>query len=65
MSGERYSVTGLVGTSAPHLKEYARNAGAEDRERAWILTPWDTWEPNPYYQGPPVRHPEDDGDEYD
>jgi hypothetical protein len=42
------------------FKEYARNAGAERPEQAWILTPWDTWEPNPHYRGPAVRHPEDD-----
>lgn len=40
--------------------EYAHNAGMDDPGRAWILTPWDTWEANPCYQGPPVRHPEDD-----
>lgn len=39
--------------------EYARNVGAEDQSRAWILTNWDTWEPNPFYVGPVVRHPED------
>lgn len=58
----RFSVTGLVGTSAPHLREYAYNAGMHEPERAWICTPWDTWEPNPFYKGPPVRHPEDDSD---
>lgn len=60
----RLSVTGLVGTSAPHLREFARNAGHEHPEQAWILTPWDTWEKNPAYSGPPVRHPEDDADCY-
>lgn len=63
MNDHRLSVTGLVGTSAPHLREFARNAGAEQPDRAWILTPWDTWEPNPFYSGPPVRHPEDDYDD--
>ena len=40
--------------------EYARNAGREYAGRQWILTPWDTWERNPYYHGPEQRHPEDD-----
>ena len=45
--------------------EYARNAGAEDPERAWIITPWDVWMANPHYSGPPVPHPEsDDHDEF-
>lgn len=39
--------------------EYARNAGSDSPGEAWILTPWDTWEPNPAYRGPKVRHPED------
>ena len=42
------------------FREYARNAGAEDTGAAWILTPWDTWEANPHYKGPPARHPEED-----
>lgn len=45
-------------------REYARFHGAVETDRAWILTPLDTWERNPFYKGPPVRHPEDDrGDE--
>lgn len=40
--------------------EYAANAGAEQPDRQWILTPWDTWERNPRYSGPEQRHPEDD-----
>ncbi len=40
--------------------EYAANAGAESADREYILTPWDTWEVNPYYRGPRGPHPEDD-----
>ena len=43
--------------------EYARNVGAMQPERAWILSDRDVWYPNPAYQGPPVRHPEDDADD--
>ena len=46
------------------LAQYAAAYGEADPTRAWVLTPYDTWERNPYYQGPPVRHPEDDQDAY-
>ena len=49
-----------LATYAEAFKEYARNAGQEAPEQAWILTPWDTWERNPAYSGPPQRHPEDE-----
>lgn len=49
-----------LATPSEARAEYARNAGREDTGRAWILTPWDTWEANPFYHGPAVRHPEDD-----
>lgn len=38
----------------------ASEIGAEHPERAWVLTDRDVWYANPYYSGPPVRHPEDD-----
>lgn len=49
-----------IATPSEARAEYARNAGADDPSRCWILTPWDTWEKNPHYRGPAVRHPEDD-----
>ena len=45
------------------VAQYAAAYGAEDTSRAWILSPFDTWEPNPYYVGPPVPYP--DADESD
>jgi len=42
------------------LSQYASAHGADDAEAAWVLTPFDTWERNPYYTGAPVPHPEDD-----
>jgi hypothetical protein len=42
------------------FRQYAYIYGAEDPTSAWILTPYDTWERNPFYVGPAVRHPEDD-----
>ena len=40
------------------LREYGRNVGAQREEQPWILTPYDTWERNPYYTGEPVPCPE-------
>lgn len=45
------------------LSQYAGVYGAEDVTREWILSPYDTWHKNPYYVGPPGRHPEDDFDD--
>lgn len=41
------------------VRQYASAYGAEQPDSAWILSPYDTWERNPFYNGPPVRHPED------
>lgn len=40
-------------------REYARNAGSERPEQAWILTDYDVWVENPNYTGEPQPHPED------
>ncbi len=45
---------------AEACREYAREHGAQHPDHAWILTPFDTWEPNPSYHGPAVPHPEED-----
>lgn len=50
----------VVATYSEAMSEYARNAGVDDPEREWILTPWDTWHRNPTYTGPRGPHPEDD-----
>lgn len=42
------------------IQEQRQIFGAENPEKAWILTGWDTWETNPYYVGPPQPHPEYD-----
>lgn len=47
------------------VNQYAAVYGAEDTESAWILSPFDSWERNPHYRGPAVRHPEDDSDLFD
>ncbi len=56
---------GGLATPNDARREYASNAGYENKDRQWILTPWDTWEQNPYYSGPPQRHPEADYDDED
>lgn len=40
-------------------REFAHNVGAEKPDVEWLLTDFDTWERNPYYQGEPGPHPED------
>ena len=52
-------------TDAEWDRAAAAERGAADPSRAWILTDRDVWHQNPYYQGPPVRHPEDDQDDDD
>ena len=47
-----------LATPSDACREYARNAGHDHPESPWILTPWDTWERNPAYQGPAVPHPD-------
>lgn len=47
------------------MGEYAAVVGAEEPNRAWILTDYDVWVRNPHYHGPAVPHPEDDRDERD
>jgi hypothetical protein len=47
-----------LATPADACREYAATVGAEYPAHAWILTDYDTWEPNPHYQGKPVPHPE-------
>ena len=49
-----------LATPTDARREYAHNAGAMFQDREWVLSPWDTWEPNPYYRGPKGPHPEDD-----
>ena len=52
-----------MATPAEACREYAWNVGSERPEQAWILTNYDSWEPNPYYHGPSVPHPEMDSGE--
>lgn len=49
-----------IATPQEACQEFARNFGQQHQNWAWVLTDFDTWERNPYYQGPPQPHPEDD-----
>lgn len=40
------------------VAQYAQVHGEDKPGAAWILSPFDTWEPNPAYAGPPQPHPE-------
>ena len=44
-------------------KAEAEAYGAYHPDEAWILNDFDVWFKNPYYNGPPVRHPEEDNHE--
>lgn len=49
-------------TFADRVDHAAYVAGAENTDVAWILSDRDVWYANPYYVGPPVPHPEYEGD---
>lgn len=48
----------MLATESEAIQEYALNVGHDNPDQAWILTPFDVWQPNPFYQGPKVPHPE-------
>jgi hypothetical protein len=49
-----------LATESDAMREYAYTVGAVRCDLAWICTNYDTWVPNPYYDGPEQPHPEDD-----
>ena len=58
-----YDAIDRAATNSEAVAEYARNAGADHPDRAWLLHDWDVWVSNPHYRGPPVPHPESDDEE--
>jgi hypothetical protein len=42
------------------VRQYTYVIGGQCPDRAWILSPYDTWEANPFYIGEPQPHPEED-----
>lgn len=53
-----------IATTHEAINEWAANVGYEDcyKDRAWILSNYDTWERNPYYTGPEQLHPEEEAE---
>jgi len=41
------------------IREWVWIVGAERPDQQWLLTDYDSWEPNPHYHGPDQGHPED------
>lgn len=48
----------MQATISDAVNEYTVNVGRECLDDQWILSPYDSWELNPFYSGPNQRHPE-------
>lgn len=48
----------MLATKTAACREYAGNVGHNRPLCQWILSDYDTWEPNPFYIGPDQGHPE-------
>lgn len=46
-------------TADEAVQEFARNAGSDHLDSAWLLDDRDVWVRNPHYRGPAQPHPED------
>jgi hypothetical protein len=44
-------------------RQYAHESGRDRPQQAWILSDRDVWYANPFYTGPAVPHPDDEGDD--
>jgi hypothetical protein len=61
MTPEEYDPPTYGGTPMQEAHaEMIQIFGMEQQDRQWILTDYDVWERNPYYNGPEQQHPEDD-----
>lgn len=50
----------MIATEYEAEREFAYNVGMDNPNRPWILSDRDVWYRNPFYSGPPVRHPDDE-----
>jgi hypothetical protein len=50
----------MLATMQEAVREYAEVVGRDNADRQWVLSPYDTWELNPFYRGEPQPHPECD-----
>lgn len=48
----------MLATKSDAVREYAIAVGRDRPLSQWILSDYDTWEPNPFYIGPNTGHPE-------
>lgn len=55
----------MPATPMDAVREWVAVVGANHPNRAWLCHDYDVWVANPYYVGPPVRHPEDDSEDHD
>lgn len=46
-------------------REMARHIGEANQDKQWVLTDFDVWERNPFYNGPEQPHPEDESFYYE
>lgn len=48
----------MLATKTDAVREWAYAVGHDAPLRQWLLSDYDTWEPNPFYVGPDQGHPE-------
>lgn len=48
----------MLATRSDAVREYAIWVGKDKPLVQWILSDYDTWEPNPFYVGPDQGHPD-------
>ncbi len=48
----------MLATHSEAVQEFALNIGQDNIEQCWLLTSYDTWVRNPFYNGPIQPHPE-------
>ena len=48
-----------LATPSDAIREYTYNYGMDNPDMEWIVSPYDTWERNPYYTGKPGPHSEE------
>lgn len=56
---ERYHGEPQAPSITDHVSHWAHAVGQDRTDCAWLLSSFDTWEANPFYEGPAVPHPED------
>jgi hypothetical protein len=55
---DEYQEQRPLATKGEAALEYVFNKGRDNPELPWILTPYDVWYPNPFFQGDRGPHPE-------